>query len=368
MTKPSNELLASLDPNKFQAVQQIGGIRTGSLDYPDAGGGHGSRVAFFNTGSGLRFTVALDRGGDPVEASFNHHNLAFLTPNGYKPANHAYHLTLEGWLQGWPGGLVTTCGPISIGRPNGAIPNQPGLHGHFSNTPAAIESISNPDPARGKFDMSLTMLINDTSMFDPVYEIRRTIKCTLGDSALHIHDEVTNRGNTSPTHHYLYHCNFGYPLLDQGGRIVVKGRASKFWSEEGISKKTAEQYNALKQIPGPMDAHTGANERGMLLHPEADAAGLCNVALVNDDLQLAVQLTYPEAQMPALANWQHFGPGCYVTGLEPHHGALITKDPEEYRRFTIDPGETREYDLTLKVLTGAEQIKTLDQHDGELTA
>lgn len=54
------------DADKFELVHQVGGIRTATYDWPDAGGAPGCRVAMVNTGSGLRFTVALDRGGDIV--------------------------------------------------------------------------------------------------------------------------------------------------------------------------------------------------------------------------------------------------------------------------------------------------------------
>ena len=56
---------------KIEHPLQLGGIRTGLLDAPGAGGGPGVRVALVDTGAGLRFTVALDRGGDIIDAAFN---------------------------------------------------------------------------------------------------------------------------------------------------------------------------------------------------------------------------------------------------------------------------------------------------------
>ena len=100
---------------KFENILQLGGIRTGSLDTPGAGGGGATRVALFDTGAGLRFTVALDRGGDIVDASFNQFALAYLTPNGLLPSSPAYHTGTE-WLRSWAGGLVTTAGLILARR------------------------------------------------------------------------------------------------------------------------------------------------------------------------------------------------------------------------------------------------------------
>ena len=69
------------DTDKFENVQQIGGIQTAMLESP-TGSGQMRRVAQFRTGSGLQFTAALDRGGDIVDAFFNQHSLAFLSLNG----------------------------------------------------------------------------------------------------------------------------------------------------------------------------------------------------------------------------------------------------------------------------------------------
>ena len=77
------------DSSKFENVLQVGGIRTGTLDTPGAGGAPGVRVALVDTGAGLRFTVALDRGGDIVDASYNQFGLAYLSPNGLQRPNPA---------------------------------------------------------------------------------------------------------------------------------------------------------------------------------------------------------------------------------------------------------------------------------------
>jgi hypothetical protein len=118
------------DPAKFENVLQLGGIRTGTPASPGAGGGCATRVALFDTGAGLRFTVALDRGGEIVDASFNRIALAYLTPNGLVPPSAAYHAGAE-WLRGWAGGLVTTCGPEYMGGPREEDGVKTSLHGRY---------------------------------------------------------------------------------------------------------------------------------------------------------------------------------------------------------------------------------------------
>ena len=72
----------AFDTGKFETIHQVGGIRTGRYDWPDAGGSPGCRVALVDTGSGLRFTIPIDRGGDIVEAFYHNSSLAYLTPSG----------------------------------------------------------------------------------------------------------------------------------------------------------------------------------------------------------------------------------------------------------------------------------------------
>jgi len=94
-----------------------------------------------------------------------------------------------------------------------------GLHDRISNMRASVESIIQPDPVNGKLVMSMTGVVKHSMLFGPNLEMRRTISCTLGSSVIKIRDVVTNRGNTPCPHMFLYHCNFGYPLVDAGACI-----------------------------------------------------------------------------------------------------------------------------------------------------
>ena len=134
-----------------------------------------------DTGSGLRFTVALDRGGDIVEAFYQSCSLAYLTPNGYRPPRQPLHRD-EDWLAAWPAGLLTSCGPRYIGPGREEDGLKLALHGQHSNTPAALLELKNPNPGRGDLDMRLGLVIRDTQMYGPVVEVRRQIACRLGSA------------------------------------------------------------------------------------------------------------------------------------------------------------------------------------------
>jgi len=359
-----------LDPVKFDNVHQLGGIRTGTLDCPGALGSAGARVALIDTGSGLRFTVALDRGGDLYDASYNQFGLAYLTPNGLLPPNPAYHQGSE-WLHGWAGGLLTTCGPEFIGRSRMEEGRKTSLHGRFSNTPACVETLRNPDPARGIHSLELGLIIRDTRMFGPNFEIRRTLRCTLGKPEIHIDDEVTNRGDSPSPHHWLYHCNLGYPLLDQGARFIYAGRA-QFWSspplagEDILQPLSSEAMNRLKTVPAALPEHVGERERGLIVDTEADSEGVCHVAIVNERLPLGLALAYPKNAFPRLAHWQHYSPGgCYASALEPFYGSLLGTDRDTYATASpvLAPGESRHYRISFRVLSATAELAELIAND-----
>jgi hypothetical protein len=59
---------------------QIGGIETSVLDN---GPGRGTRIAWVNTGSGLRYRVIIDRGLDIADAFCNRHSLVWISHGGW---------------------------------------------------------------------------------------------------------------------------------------------------------------------------------------------------------------------------------------------------------------------------------------------
>jgi hypothetical protein len=360
-----------IDPRKFENVHQLGGIRTGTLDSPGAGGGQSVRAAFFDTGSGLRFTVALDRGGDIVDAAYDEFGLAYLTPNGLLPPSPAYMAGNE-WLVGWAGGLVTTCGPHYIGGARVEDGTQTSLHGRYSQQVAMIETLRNPDPWRDRPDMELGLIVRDARIFGPSFEIRRTIRCTLGEPVIAIEDEVTNRGETRAAHHWLYHCNFGYPLLDRGARFIYRG-PSEYWmippppGEDIVQPLSAAAMNRLKRVPEPLAEHAGCVERGLIVEVPGDLAGVARIGVINPALKLGVEISYSAKALPRVANWQHFGPrGCYASALEMFSGSLLgsARDRHSLAKQFLEPGESRTYRVEMRVVTGHEELRKLSAHDG----
>lgn len=337
--------------NKISNAAQVGGIETSVLDN---GAGRGTRIAWINTGTGLRYKVVLDRAMDIADAFYNQHSLAWISSAGVTAQQPLSHRGID-WLRTFGGGLLTTCGLSHMGGPEADGYGERGLHGLISNTPAEIQSVVQPDPANDQLEMSITGIIKETQIFAPKLELKRTISGTLGKPYIKIHDEVINRANTPAPHMLLYHCNFGWPLADEGADIIWKG---DWMPREGSNGTIFENDHNFRKCPAPMEKHSGTGEDAVCVDMAADADGMCSCGIHNANIGIAVAMRFPKKQLPWLTNWQHWGKGDYVTGIEPGTNMPIgqAKARERNELTFIQPGESRQYDLHIEVLTNKEDI------------
>lgn len=339
--------------NKISNFQQLGGIETSVLDN---GPGRGTRIAWINTGTGLRYKVVLDRGMDILDTFFNQHSLSWLSHAGHVSANLFSNEGID-WLRTFGGGLLTTCGISYMGPPNDDEHGKRGLHGNFSNTPAELISITQPDIHSGNLDFQIVGLIKETTTFGPSLELKRTISGTIGKAGIRIKDEVTNRGNTPAPHMILYHINCGWPLIDEGTRIIWQGEKKPKPSDANNTAFNLE--HEFTRCAAPMDEHSGFGEDVAFIDPKTDENDQVLCGYANDNLQLALSISFSKKQMPWLINWQHWGKNEFVTALEPatHPPVGQTAARKDGTLIFLQPGETRQYDLDLQVLNGKEEIE-----------
>ena len=92
---------------------QLGGIETSELDN---GPGRGVRIAWVNTGAGLRYKVVIDRGLDIADAELLGQSLTWHSLTGVTSPSHSYSRKMH-WLRGFYGGLLVSCGPLNTGAP-----------------------------------------------------------------------------------------------------------------------------------------------------------------------------------------------------------------------------------------------------------
>lgn len=343
--------------DKLSHHAQLGGIETSVLDN---GAGRGTRIAWINTGTGLRYKVVIDRAMDIAEAFYNQHSLTWLSHSGITCPQPFSDRGLD-WLRTFAGGLLTTCGLDHVGGPESDEYGERGLHGPISNTPAELESIIQPDPVMGKMDFSITGKIKQAKVFGPILQLKRTISGTLGEAAIRIQDEVTNCANTPAPHMLLYHLNFGWPLVDEATDLLWHGN----WQSPGEinANKIFQEGNNYHKCPPPLPSHNGRGEEVAFIDISADSSGQCTAGLCNPQLNLAVAIRFTKKELPWLTNWQHWGKGEYVTGLEPgtHPPIGQAKARAQHQLIFLEPGETRRYSLQLEIFNQEANIKRLLQ-------
>jgi hypothetical protein len=348
---PSNTSAFSLSPelitSRISNISQLGGIETSVMDN---GYARGVRIAWFNTASGLRYKVVLDRAMDIADAFFNQYGLAWHSSAGIMPPQIQTNRGAD-WLRTFGGGLVTTCGLSHVGGPETDEYGERGLHGWISNCPAEIESIVQPDPSRGLRIMSITGRIKEARIFGPHLELRRTISSSLGESWIDIADEVTNLGNTAAPHMLLYHFNLGWPLVDEGAELKFDGRM--YYVNEARDRSLFNDERNFKVCPAPMKEHSGNGEAAAYFDLVADGDGICTCGIDNIKLGLRAEIRFRKDQLRWMTNWQHWAPGEYVTGLEPGTHPPIGQAAARKNEtlLFIEPGASMKYNLRFQVFS-----------------
>ena len=217
----------------------------------------GVRVLEFRTGSGFSFDVLVDRAMDIGRCEHDGRALGWQSATGFIGPWY-YEPEELGWLRGFGGGLLTTCGmehALFMAEDTAAHYNYPpkqterfGLHGRVSYLPAKLAGYG----ARWDGDECTLWAegeIVQAAVFGENLVLRRRVEAKVGEDRLTIHDVVTNAGWVPTPHMYLYHINVGFPALDDGAEMLisasnptprgdhaVEGYRQIPWSDRGLHR------------------------------------------------------------------------------------------------------------------------------------
>jgi hypothetical protein len=344
------ELLA-----KVGDIAQVGGVRLGELA---DGRERGVRVVDFRTGTGLTFTVHVDRGLDIGAAEYCGEALAWRSAAGV--AGPAYYDPRGlGWVKGFPGGLLTTCGLSHAGAPMVDEGEELGLHGPISYAPA--RNVWADGAWRGdRYEMFVEGTVREAYLFGPKLELRRRISAWLGESRLFVNDRVTNTGGEPAPLMIIYHCNLGFPLLDEQAELIAP--SIEVLPATEVARAGLERYNRFEA------PQAGYKEQVFYHRMVADAGGYVTVGLVNHRVGvgrgLGVYIRYRQRELPRFTEWKMMGVGDYVVGLEPSNcwpGLGRAGERERGGLEMLEPGESREYALEIGVLPDNGAIERLEQ-------
>jgi hypothetical protein len=334
-------------------MSQLAGARYAHLIEGNERGG--DLIEIFNA-SGLCFSVIPGRSLDIASAHYKGMSLCFrgntgdVGPAFFEPQG-------EGWMRGFFGGLVTSCGLTFIGHPE-TDPEEEneelGLHGRLSYL-AAKGVVADSDWHGEEYIVKVRGRMREAVVFGTDLELRREISTILGEKCLRIHDRVENLGVGRSPLMFLYHSNPGFPLLDVGTRLVLRSRLSTSGTDG--RQVHPEEYTTAR---GPQKKRID----DVYLHrPIADKNGIVRVGLINDKLALGLYWKFPVAELPILNHWQHFHRGTYVTGIEPGNASVLGRkwNREHGTLQYIDPNEIRHFHLEIGVLDGKQEITRFER-------
>ncbi len=330
-------------------LSQVAGVRAGELA---DGLERGVRVADMYTGSGLQFNVLVDRGLDIGPASFCGAPLAWRSPTTVvAPA--FFEPEGSGWLRGFGGGLVTTCGLTYFGAPSTDQGRPLGMHGRASYLPATHLSYGGSWEG-DEYEMWVSGEVREASVFGENLVLRRRISSRLGESRLTVDDTVVNEGYASTPHMLLYHVTLGYPLLSEYSELLLSCIETRPRDEIA-----AARLGCHCQFEPP----TPDFQEQVFYHtPRTDSSGYAHVALVNRSFGqghgLGAYVRFRPDELPRFVQWKMMGQGAYACGLEPATNWVDgrAKERAEGRLTLLEPGESRHYRIEIGVLASNQEI------------
>ena len=151
----------------------------------------------------------------------------------------------------------------------------------------------------------------------------------------------------------LFHFNLVYPLLDENTMLVTPTQQLTPRDQDAIIGEA--EYNRCQQ-PTP-----GYSEQVFYHNLKSDQAGNTSVALVNKKLGLGVAIHFNKKQLFNFTQWKQMGEGEYVMGMEPcncYAGGRVDPRNSGILEY-LQPGEIRNFDLTIELLNGQNEIDTL---------
>ena len=319
-------------------ISQLGGAR---LVHLAEGPETGVAVAELRTGSGLNFSVLPGRGMDLGLADYRGLSLCWRSPTGemaapfYEPAG-------QGWLRGFHGGLMATCGFTTAGWASTDQGVDLPLHGRVSYLVARNVHLDG-EWQGDDYVMWVQGRTRETVVFGEDVRLTRRVWARLGESRLYIDDTIENLGHSSVPHMLAYHFNIGFPILSENSRLKT--------SAQQVEPMTPDFAHGLERHAEYAAPHPDWRTVVFVHRPVASEDGWAETRLENPSVGLAVSIKQRPEQLPFLWQWKQLLPGSYVTGLEPANcfGKGRADDRERGTLQFLGPGETRTYNVQFAV-------------------
>lgn len=331
-------------------VSQLVSTRTVRLT---DGNEDGVRAVDVRVSGGLSSLVLLDRGMDLGPAWVAGQQVSWQSTTGIVgPA----HFVEANWLRSFHGGLLVTCGLQNVGPPNEDQGVHHGIHGRVSHIPAR-EVTARTVEVDGRLVAEVSGIVRETDVYGVDLVLHRRLRFPMSDPCVHVHDEVENQGFEPADLMLLYHVNVGYPIVAPGARLVAPD-AEVVPRDPPAAALVAEHGD----FPEPQEGFGQLVYEHRLRQPDA---GRASIGIANPDWEptggIAVSVEFDPRQLPHLWQWRMLAPGMYLTGLEPATCGILGRAAERERGtlVTLQPGERRSFDVTIRAHVGSAALGLL---------
>lgn len=321
------------DPNQLMSCFE-GRLSGGKQD--------GVRFIQISNGNGFELTLLPDRCLDIYQLRFRGLNVNYISPVGAVAPSYYDRQDIQ-FLRSFFVGFLTTCGLQNIGGFGVCEGEGQGLHGRISNTPASDCHVRR-DWSDGRASIVVTAEMREARLFAENLVLRREIRVFHDTNRFEITDSIRNDAFTARPFVYALHMNYGYPLLEEGTRLLID--SEKLVPRDAEAAKYADSWQTVEAPSAPY------TERCYFHQIRPDKAGKRSYALFNEKRKIGVRVSYPAADFPDFCQWKMLGSGEYVMGLEPLAYNLDAPKPgaENCAAPLLQPAETRSFTLTVEGL------------------
>ncbi|MCR5085308.1 MAG: aldose 1-epimerase family protein [Succinivibrionaceae bacterium] len=297
------------------------------------GRGDGLELWEIRNGRGLRMQLCPSRNNDIPRLEVDGTNIGYLSPSGYA---HPAYFERGGdlFLRNFTAGYLTSCGLENVGTPNRDCGEDLGLHGSIGNLPCASASFEEREDC-----IEVRSMTRDEAIFKRKWELRRTIRVSTGRNAFTLSDTITNTNDRPQPLEYLYHQNFGYPLLDEDAQLTINSVGVD--GRTDLARRDLARWNVLEPPQAQYEERCYYHHFG---------EGEARVELYQPKLGLGVRCTFDPRVMPCFTEWKNMGVREYVLGLEPGNCTPDGRDAVRAAGNLVElaPGESRTYGISVE--------------------
>ncbi len=307
------------------------------------GKGDGMHFAYVRNGLGLEAWISIDRCADISRVIYKGKNIAYFSPCGYVSPQY-YDNDGANFLKSFTAGFFTTCGLTAVGSPCVDDGETLPLHGTISNTPATLMSIEETDS-----ELTLKFVIRDCSIFGRQLVLTRVYTFSYNENTIILNDTVENKADKDSPYMIMYHCNMGYPLVQENSIINIPNNGVVPRNE-----RSAKDIDKALVIESPQPNY----EECCFYYDVKETDNISKVGIYNPDEKIGITISYRKKELPFFTQWKLMSRGDYVIGLEP---ANCTPDGRDVMRKCgklqfLKPHESKKNMLKFSFINEGETI------------